>query len=62
MSSPSTLKPPPNPPAWSATKECLQVSGITATQLYAWTGMKFVCYIFKQWLFSTLPIDITTEY
>lgn len=31
LSSPSTLLPPPNPPAWSVTKECLQMSGTTAT-------------------------------
>ena len=31
LSRPSTLLPPPNPPTWSVTKKCLQVSGMTAT-------------------------------
>ena len=31
LSRPSTMLPPPNPPTWSVTKECLQVSGMTAT-------------------------------
>ena len=31
LSSPSTLLPPPNPPAWTVTRECLQMSGSTVT-------------------------------
>lgn len=31
LSRPSTLLPPPNPPSWSVTKECLQLSDATTT-------------------------------